>query len=246
MTQYHEREMRQLLIQNIHQLQSTLTQRVKAVNEAHSTHAFTAASTQETFQYSLGLWLDVKDTAGQWLEAQVVNTATKKVLVHYNGWGARWDEWLDTNSLRIAPFRTHTLQSPSTPFSSPYPHLDAQLEQLHGYSPSLGVDDLLEPLRKAHLVTAQSTSTTKSLACFDNTSGSPGNRGSLNIRDLVRWRTQRPEKPKARLRLLQLLESLLSPSRCYLPSWRHSSIVWDGCSRTWPPISITWPMMITV
>lgn len=43
------------------------------------------------------------------------------VLVHYNGWNARWDEWLPMESPRIAPFRTHTIQSAYSMFMSPNP-----------------------------------------------------------------------------------------------------------------------------
>ncbi len=62
-------------------------------------------------ELKLGQWIDVKDTIDQWLEAEVidVNKEEKRVLVHYNGWGRRWDEWLDMKSRKIAPFRSHTV-----------------------------------------------------------------------------------------------------------------------------------------
>ncbi len=66
-------------------------------------------------------WVDVKDTVGEWLEAQVVRSEPTRLLVHYNGWGPRWDEWITVESGRVAPFRTHTVQSPSSPFLSPFP-----------------------------------------------------------------------------------------------------------------------------
>lgn len=59
-----------------------------------------------------GQWIDVKDTIDQWLEAEVINVHENQVYVHYNGWGRRWDEWIDMNSPRIAAFRTYTVQSP--------------------------------------------------------------------------------------------------------------------------------------
>ena len=55
------------------------------------------------------MWIDVKDTIDQWLEAQVTNINQEKIFIHYNGWGVRWDEWLDKDSNRIAVFRTHTV-----------------------------------------------------------------------------------------------------------------------------------------
>ena len=58
-----------------------------------------------------GMWIDVKDTIDQWLEAEVldVDKNNKRILVHYNGWGSRWDEWLSMNSDRISIFRSKTV-----------------------------------------------------------------------------------------------------------------------------------------
>lgn len=69
----------------------------------------------------IGQWIDVKDTIDQWLEAEVIDVNETQVYVHYNGWGRRWDEWIDMNSPRIATFRTHTVQSPYSMFMSPNP-----------------------------------------------------------------------------------------------------------------------------
>ena len=52
-----------------------------------------------------GQWVDVKDTIDQWLEAQVIDVQEDKVYIHYNGWGNRWDEWIEMNSPRIKAFR---------------------------------------------------------------------------------------------------------------------------------------------
>ena len=81
-------------------------------------------------KYEIGQWVDVKDTIDQWLEAQVINVRGNQAYIHYNGWGTRWDEWIDFNSPRIAAFRTYTVQSPTSVFLSPYPqvHCDANLE----------------------------------------------------------------------------------------------------------------------
>ena len=51
-----------------------------------------------------GQWVDVKDTIDQWLEAEVIDVSDDKVLIHYNEWASRWDEWINMNSPRIAPF----------------------------------------------------------------------------------------------------------------------------------------------
>lgn len=72
-------------------------------------------------KFELGQWLDVQDTIDQWLEAQVIDRNPSQVYVHYNGWGSRWDEWIDNGSHRIAPFRTHTVQSAQSLTLSPSP-----------------------------------------------------------------------------------------------------------------------------
>ena len=49
-----------------------------------------------------------------------------RVLIHFNNWDARWDEWLDVESERLAPLHAHTAQpsnrllpsSSSSPLSS--------------------------------------------------------------------------------------------------------------------------------
>jgi hypothetical protein len=56
-------------------------------------------------KYEVGQWVDVKDTIDQWLEAQVIQVRNNQAFVHYNGWGTRWDEWIDFNSPRIAAFK---------------------------------------------------------------------------------------------------------------------------------------------
>jgi hypothetical protein len=64
-------------------------------------------------KFFVGQWIDVKDTVAQWLEASVleVDQQRERMFVHYNGWPARWDEWLPFLSPRIAPFRTRTLHA---------------------------------------------------------------------------------------------------------------------------------------
>ena len=53
-----------------------------------------------------------------------------KAYVHYNGWGTRWDEWIEFNSERMRNFKTYTLQSPITFCSMPYPAIpcDSNIE----------------------------------------------------------------------------------------------------------------------
>ena len=81
-------------------------------------------------KFEIGQWVDVKDTIDQWLEAQITQVRGSLAFVHYNGWGSRWDEWIEFSSPRIAPFRTYTVQSPNSIFLSPYPTVvpDANVE----------------------------------------------------------------------------------------------------------------------
>lgn len=60
-------------------------------------------------KFEIGMWIDAKDTIDQWLEAQVMDLRDNQVFVHYNGWGVRWDEWIDKNSQRLAIFRSFTV-----------------------------------------------------------------------------------------------------------------------------------------
>ena len=71
-----------------------------------------------------GQWVDVKDTVDQWLDAQVIEVSedNRMVKIHYNHWSTRWDEWIETKSPRIMPFRYHTRQSIITNYHSPFPN----------------------------------------------------------------------------------------------------------------------------
>ena len=78
-------------------------------------------------KFEVGEWVDVKDTTDNWLEGQIINkrTMNNKVqfLIHYSGWGGRWDEWIDQSSPRLSYFRTYTLQSIQSVLLSPNPTL---------------------------------------------------------------------------------------------------------------------------
>lgn len=77
----------------------------------------------ERRQLHIGQWVDVKDTVDQWLEAQVISLQAEPSLafIHYNGWPEHWDEWIQVDSPRIQPFRTHTVQPLTALMSSPLP-----------------------------------------------------------------------------------------------------------------------------
>ena len=78
-------------------------------------------------KFEVGEWVDVKDTTDNWLEGQIINkrTINNKIqfLIHYSGWGGRWDEWIDQSSPRLSYFRTYTLQSIQSILLSPNPTL---------------------------------------------------------------------------------------------------------------------------
>ena len=76
-------------------------------------------------KFEIGEWVDVKDTTDNWLEGQIINKRNinnrTQLLIHYNGWGNRWDEWIDQTSNRLSFFRTYTLQSMQSILLSPNP-----------------------------------------------------------------------------------------------------------------------------
>ncbi|KAG7366872.1 ubiquitin family protein [Nitzschia inconspicua] len=49
------------------------------------------------------------------------NDGVQLLLIHYNGWPHRWDEWIRSDSERIRPFRTRTRHPNSSSFASPTP-----------------------------------------------------------------------------------------------------------------------------
>jgi len=46
--------------------------------------------------------VDVLDTYNEWREARVVDKNSSQIKVHYKGFTERWDEWINSNSDRIA------------------------------------------------------------------------------------------------------------------------------------------------
>lgn len=94
----------------------------------------------------IGQWMDVKDTIDQWLEAQVMNVRGTQAFIHYNGWGTRWDEWIDMNSSRISVYRTYTVQSQHSVFNSPFPISRPDGDTTNIRPANLNLDDFLYDL----------------------------------------------------------------------------------------------------
>ena len=96
--------------------------------------------------FSTGQWIDAKDTIDQWLEAQITKLKGNKAFVHYNGWGSRWDEWIDLDSPRLAMFRTHTIQLPSSSYLSPSPNIPSDAENHEISLPNVRLQDMIRKL----------------------------------------------------------------------------------------------------
>lgn len=52
--------------------------------------------------------IDVEDSSERWCIGRVVGIDQNNVLVHFEGWPARWDEWIDVTSERLEPFLSQT------------------------------------------------------------------------------------------------------------------------------------------
>lgn len=121
------------LHQNIVTIQNILNCKVKYDDLSVAKNMTIVPYDLSRMKYEPGQWLDAKDTIDQWIEAQVVHVSNNQGYIHYNGWGTRWDEWIDFTSPRLAPFKTYCISNdPGGCYSSPYPAIvpDASIEPL--------------------------------------------------------------------------------------------------------------------
>ena len=59
--------------------------------------------------WTVGYMCDALDTFGDWFQAKVIEVEdNQRVKIHFQGWPAKWDEWLKVTSERLAP---HKLRS---------------------------------------------------------------------------------------------------------------------------------------
>ena len=148
-------EIKETIFQNLNQIKSILNcgnfqdiinpNNKNNINNNVSSSLINNNNKTEEFDYNLnfydlnkrtlqiGEWVDVKDTVENWLDAQVIdiNESKKEVLIHYNGWNRRWDEWLPMNSPKIMPFRYHTRQTVITEYTSPFPNKRPNILKFH-------------------------------------------------------------------------------------------------------------------
>jgi hypothetical protein len=59
--------------------------------------------------------------SGDGLQPRTDNDGVQLLLIHYNGWPHRWDEWLRSDSERLRPFRVRTRHPSTSQYSSPTP-----------------------------------------------------------------------------------------------------------------------------
>lgn len=93
----------------LYQNMATISSLLEARNNFENSYS---PETMSIFPYSWnrvkfekGMWIDAKDTLEKWMEAVVLQTKGKSILVRYSGWDVKFDEWLTIDSHRIAPFR---------------------------------------------------------------------------------------------------------------------------------------------
>lgn len=68
--------------------------------------------------------LDCSDSSGNWCIARIVAAiGTEQIRVHYEGWGAQWDEWIKSDSDRLQPFKTHIHKWTGKPSTNPSPDI---------------------------------------------------------------------------------------------------------------------------
>lgn len=56
-----------------------------------------------------GIWIDAMDTINAWLSAVIVEVEENNIRVHFDGWPAKWDEWMKIGSYKVSPFRKHSV-----------------------------------------------------------------------------------------------------------------------------------------
>jgi hypothetical protein len=152
--EFNSIECREAILQNLSSMNNLIecssSQEINLSNQTQS-------QSKELFNFKnkklyKGQWVDVKDTIEQWLEAQVIDIKDNQIYVHYNGWGTRWDEWIDMDSDRIRPFRFHTRQTVHSNYQSPFPQVkpDANVSLESNISMNESFFNIFEEVEKSY------------------------------------------------------------------------------------------------
>jgi hypothetical protein len=65
-------------------------------------------SSKRSIFFKAGELVDCLDKLNKWYESTIREIKDGKVLIHYNEWPSRWDEWIPVDSARLAPAHTYT------------------------------------------------------------------------------------------------------------------------------------------
>jgi hypothetical protein len=63
---------------------------------------------KKDIRYVVGDLIDCRDNKNKWYESTVKEVKTTEVLIHFNGWASKYDEWIPIESERIAPVHSHS------------------------------------------------------------------------------------------------------------------------------------------
>jgi len=75
------------------------------------------AALEEDVEFEKGNFLDCRDKYGMWLEAEVVKLRNDEVLIHYNNWDSKWDEWIPLKDKdKFAPFHRLSVHGKQTKY----------------------------------------------------------------------------------------------------------------------------------
>eukprot|EP00542_Grammatophora_oceanica_P014596 CAMPEP_0194052248 /NCGR_PEP_ID=MMETSP0009_2-20130614/44637_1 /TAXON_ID=210454 /ORGANISM="Grammatophora oceanica, Strain CCMP 410" /LENGTH=799 /DNA_ID=CAMNT_0038699751 /DNA_START=137 /DNA_END=2535 /DNA_ORIENTATION=+ len=91
---------------------------------------------------------DDYDAEGEWggYRQRENNDGVQLLLIHYNGWPHRWDEWMRSDSERIRPFRTRTRHATGSSASLPSP------QSVYSNAPTTIVADVNEEVERGALL----------------------------------------------------------------------------------------------
>lgn len=116
-----EKESKEVIHQNLTTIFQLNSCRQESINSSEKELEHKLPYLLENREFKLGQWIDVKDSTDQWTEAEIIELGKTNIKIRYNGRETRWDESIDKASPRIAPFKSHTVQSSTTYYLSPVP-----------------------------------------------------------------------------------------------------------------------------